>query len=171
MASHLMASEHDQAIAVIMTRHVCQCSVPEAKDGWVWCERHKTKKTAHWVRLCQTRLDYWQAWEEGRGPGQAHEPLPKTEPPRRPVPGPGTELKRILLRFGIKARCGCDCARMARQMNNWGPDGCEIHLAKIVDHLEKEAKRRKVPIPFRRTLARLLVRRAIRRARKKETAA
>jgi hypothetical protein len=59
---------------------------------------------------------------------------------------------------------------MARQMNSWGPDGCERCLDKIVDHLEKEAKKRKLPIPFRRTLARLLVKRAIRLARKRGTA-
>lgn len=53
-------------------------------------------------------------------------------------------------------------------MDAWGPDGCETHLEKIVDHLEREAKKRKLPIPFRRTLARLLVRRAIRKARKAE---
>lgn len=35
-----------------------------------WCERHQCRKTAHWHQLCQHRADYFQLWEEGRGPGQ-----------------------------------------------------------------------------------------------------
>lgn len=143
----------------------CHC---EPSGYPFYCERHKVKKTAHWVRLCQTRPDYFQAWEDGRGPGQVHASLPKAESPRRGCPG--TELKRILLGFGIKAASGCNCAGMARQMDGWGPGGCEKRLETIVDHLEKEAKRRRLPIPFRRTLARLLVRRAIRLARKRGVA-
>ena len=43
---------------------VCECT----KSGW--CQRHQCHKTAHWVGLCQTREDYFQLWEQGRGPGQ-----------------------------------------------------------------------------------------------------
>lgn len=35
-----------------------------------FCERHQCLKTKHWHMLCQTRADYFQLWEEGRGPGQ-----------------------------------------------------------------------------------------------------
>lgn len=35
-----------------------------------YCERHQVRKSAHWVELCQTRDSFWQAWEEGHGPGQ-----------------------------------------------------------------------------------------------------
>ena len=35
-----------------------------------WCERHQCEKTCHWHRLCQTRSEYFQLWEEHRGPGQ-----------------------------------------------------------------------------------------------------
>jgi len=34
------------------------------------CVRHSCEKTEHWHRLCQSRLDYFQLWEERRGPGQ-----------------------------------------------------------------------------------------------------
>jgi len=145
----------------------CQCD-PDAYP--IWCERHQVHKTAGWVRLCRSDDAYWRAWEEGWGPGQRSEATERRAVPARHAGGPGTELKRILLAFGIKAASGCNCAGMARQMDGWGPGGCEKRLEKIVDHLEKEAKRRKLPIPFRRTLARLLVRRAIRLARKRGVA-
>jgi ADP-heptose:LPS heptosyltransferase len=34
------------------------------------CPRHKLTKHPHWHKLCQTRQDYYDAWEQGRGPGQ-----------------------------------------------------------------------------------------------------
>jgi hypothetical protein len=74
VASHSVTSKHDPVTPVIITPSACQCNIQNTKDGWAWCERHKVKKTAHWVRLCQTRFDYWQAWEEGRGPGQNPNP-------------------------------------------------------------------------------------------------
>lgn len=49
----------------------CHC---EPREYPFWCERHKARKTPHWVRLCQTRPDYFRAWEEGRGPGQNQNP-------------------------------------------------------------------------------------------------
>lgn len=35
-----------------------------------YCERHGIVKSEHWVNLCKTREDYFEAWEHGRGPGQ-----------------------------------------------------------------------------------------------------
>ncbi len=35
-----------------------------------FCSRHGVQKTNRMVHLCRNRQDYWQAWEEGRGPGQ-----------------------------------------------------------------------------------------------------
>ena len=146
----------------------CHC---EPSGYPFYCERHKVKKTAHWVRLCQTRPDYFQAWEEGRGPGQTHAPLPKAESPRRG--GPGTELKYIIARcqkllpwWDMQPRKGCGCNDTARWMDQLGPDGCEQKLDLIVNRLEDEAKRRKITFPFRRMAAKKLIRWAIRRARK-----
>lgn len=42
----------------------CECS----KAGF--CTRHNVDKTPHLVHLCQTRQEFFQAWEENRGPGQ-----------------------------------------------------------------------------------------------------
>jgi hypothetical protein len=33
--------------------------------------------------------------------------------------------------------CGGKCEALRRQMNRWGPDGCEQHLSEIVVHLRK----------------------------------
>lgn len=38
-----------------------------------YCQRHGVKKRDGWHKLCQTRENYYQAWEDGRGPGQATE--------------------------------------------------------------------------------------------------
>jgi hypothetical protein len=42
----------------------CECSDPG------WCDRHKCKKSDRMHQLCQTRENYWTAWENGIGPGQ-----------------------------------------------------------------------------------------------------
>lgn len=39
-----------------------------------YCEKHRVNKTEHWHHLCQTRQDYRQAWDDGRGPGQERDP-------------------------------------------------------------------------------------------------
>jgi hypothetical protein len=60
------------------------CSCPD--DGSTEtrrCERHDCIKPAHFRKLCRTRPDYFQAWEEGRGPGQ---PIPEAEPVPEPKP-------------------------------------------------------------------------------------
>jgi len=83
--------------------------------------------------------------------------------------GPGTELKALLAKWGIVETGGCNCRAMARKMDTWGVDGCEEHMDEILDHMEAEATKRRLPIPFRRSLTKLLVNRAIRNARKKRT--
>tara|TARA_B100000519_G_C14253138_1_gene443543 strand:+ start:2999 stop:3682 length:684 start_codon:yes stop_codon:yes gene_type:complete len=50
-------------------KHVtpCQC---DFKKEFIKCPRHKAIKTKHLHTLCQTRLDYFNMWEEGIGPNQ-----------------------------------------------------------------------------------------------------
>ena len=78
--------------------------------------------------------------------------------------GPGTELKLLLKRMGFVAR-GCKCEEHAAQMDDWGPDVCEENIETIVDWLGQEASKRH--LPYNRFIGRLLVRRAIKNARKK----
>lgn len=78
-----------------------------------------------------------------------------------PVPkgGPGTELKKILARFGIKATVNCKCNTRARAMDDYGVEWCEDNLETIVEWMKEEAANRGVP--FVSALARMIVRRAI----------
>lgn len=48
----------------------CECDGPKDSERWFWCSRHKCEKTAGWREKCRTNVRYFQAWEEGRGPGQ-----------------------------------------------------------------------------------------------------
>jgi len=78
-------------------------------------------------------------------------------------PGPGTILKKMLARLGLRVRPGCKCNQRAAQMDRLGPDWCERNIDTILDWLEEEAAPRR--IPFSRTAARAVVRYAIRWSR------
>jgi len=75
--------------------------------------------------------------------------------------GPGTELKKLLSRFGIGPK-GCGCNARAAEMNRLGPAWCRENIETIADWLAEQAKKRK--LPFTRLGAKLLIRWAIRRA-------
>jgi hypothetical protein len=95
-------------------------------------------------------------------------PPPPSPEEQDPI-GPGTILSQSLALIGITASPTCGCKRKARQMNDWGPDGCDAHMPEILAGLREEAERRKMP--FVEPVARLLVQRAIRVSRKKKAAA
>jgi hypothetical protein len=81
--------------------------------------------------------------------------------------GPGTELKKLLGRIGIRSTPSCSCnARAATiDLNELREPGwCEANIGTIVGWLREEATKRK--LPFVDMAGRLLVKRAIRNARK-----
>jgi len=80
--------------------------------------------------------------------------------------GPGTELKRLLGKFFIRARDGCLCDQRALLMDEAGPDWCQENLTVIVGWMREEAVNR--GLPFVELAARMLVLRAIGNAEKKE---
>lgn len=88
--------------------------------------------------------------------------------PAPPTSGPGTELKKLLATIRITATPDCSCNARARTMDERGCDWCEEHIDEIVGWLREEAGRRK--LPFVDAAGRMLVRRAIRNARKVEPA-
>lgn len=55
-----------------MTAPPCTCPLAG------YCDRHRVKKSDVWHQLCQSRVDYRAAWDDGRGPGQ-NSPLLTTE--------------------------------------------------------------------------------------------
>jgi hypothetical protein len=82
-----------------------------------------------------------------------------------PNPGPGTELKAMLATMGIHASPTCKCNKMARQMDEWGPEEAMKHIEEIVDVMEETAQKR--GLPFIRTAGRALVRMACWKAKRR----
>lgn len=76
---------------------------------------------------------------------------------------PGTHLKQMLESWGLRESAGCPCKSRAKLMDKWGCDECERRIDQIVGWLQEEAAKRR--LPFSRTLASVLVRKAIRKAR------
>jgi hypothetical protein len=78
--------------------------------------------------------------------------------------GVGTELSKLLAKVGIKANEGCKCKARAEEMNRRGVAWCEKNIELIVDWLEEESTKRH--LPFVRAAGKILVRRAIRSAKR-----
>lgn len=81
-----------------------------------------------------------------------------------PNSGPGSELKKLLALVGITASATCSCNRRAISMDANGADWCEANIDTIVGWLREEAEKR--GLPFLDVAGRMLVRRAIRNARR-----
>jgi hypothetical protein len=84
----------------------------------------------------------------------------------KPKHGPGTELSKLLKRFGIEPTPTCACRAKAAEMDAWGPDECSRpeRIEEVVAVMREEAKAR--GLPFLDAAGRLLVKRAIQNARK-----
>lgn len=82
--------------------------------------------------------------------------------PHHEKPGAGTELKKLLESIGIVAKPKCGCDAMARRMDREGEEWCREHWEEIVDVMEKEAHRRK--LPFMRIVGKRLVMLAVKRS-------
>jgi hypothetical protein len=79
--------------------------------------------------------------------------------------GPGGALKSLLRSIlGITATAECSCNARAAQMDARGCEWCEANIDTIVGWLREEAEKR--GLPFLDVVGRLLVRRAIRNARR-----
>jgi hypothetical protein len=78
--------------------------------------------------------------------------------------GVGTELKKLISWFPIPKKTGCrSCRSLEIKMNNWGPEKCEKKIDYIIKKLRVAAVRRS--LPFSESLAKTLIRRAIRNAK------
>jgi hypothetical protein len=78
--------------------------------------------------------------------------------------GPGTELKKLLSKLGLKPTANCKCAQHIQEMNLKGPDWCEQNIDTIVGWLREEADRAKMP--FTAVGAKIIVKRSISKAKK-----
>jgi hypothetical protein len=86
------------------------------------------------------------------------------EPAPPPTHGPGTELKKLLAKVGITSTPDCSCNARAAEMDRQGVDWCEANIDNIVGWLREQATAR--GLPFVDLAGRMLVRRAIRNARR-----
>lgn len=86
--------------------------------------------------------------------------------PLKPSGGPGTELSKLLKRFGISPTPTCPCREMADSMDAWGCDEASKpeRIDEVVAAMRSEAAAR--GLPFIDAAGRLLVRRAIANARR-----
>ncbi len=76
----------------------------------------------------------------------------------------GTALKALLATVGIRAAPTCSCNARAREMDARGCEWCEANINTIVGWLREESRKR--GLPFVDAAGRLIVRRAIRKARR-----
>ena len=92
--------------------------------------------------------------------------IDKPESPAPPTHGPGTELSRLLKRFGISPTPTCACRAKAAEMDAWGCDEASRpeRIDEVVAVMRAEAAAR--GLPFLDVAGRLLVRRAISNARR-----
>ena len=83
----------------------------------------------------------------------------------QPDSGPGTQLKKLLGRLGISAdEPGCKCKSRAAYMDRQGCEWVAANMDTVVGWLREEAQRR--GMPFIDAAGKILVREAVRRARK-----
>lgn len=127
------------------------------------------------VMLCVVSQDGDEWTIDVDHPAYPRTPKPDFVPPRpEPAPpshGPGTELKALLAKIGITASPDCKCNSRAIYMDRMEaeqPGWCEAHIDEIVGWLRESAAER--GLPFVDIAGRVLVRRAIANARRKEQA-
>ena len=98
-----------------------------------------------------------------------HPAYPREPKPGHSAGGPGTELSKLLKRFGIEPTPTCQCRARAAQMDAWGADECERpeRIDEVVAVMREEAAAR--GLPFLDAAGRMLVRRAVANARRKES--
>jgi len=100
-------------------------------------------------------------------------PTTFTPPPPTPISelnlaGPGTQLKRLLSKVGIKSTPNCSCNARARKMDEMGVEWCEQNIDEIVGWLKEEAQKRR--LPFLAFPTKILVQRAINMAKRVQEA-
>ncbi len=130
--------------------------VCEIDSGTLTCVRcGRAAEKANIYRMCSVP----------RWPGKSWLP-----PPPHPSSGPGTELSKLLKRFGIEPTPTCACRAKAAEMDAWGPDECSKpeRIEEVVAVMREEAKAR--GLPFLDAAGRMLVRRAIANARRASSA-
>ncbi len=82
------------------------------------------------------------------------------------IGGAGTELKNLIAKFGLRPGLNCKCGQHIREMDSNGVEWCEQNIETITSWLREEAERAR--LPFTEIGAKLLIKRAISNAKKKQ---
>lgn len=145
--------------------NICNCTLPENGGKAYDCPRLGCRMTPHFCELYATRENYRAKWDDGWCPGDV---VPNQPQPARQG-GPGTELKRLLARLGIKPK-SCPCNRRAAEMDRRGPEWCRKNINRIAGWLLGEAKKRNWKLAsVSRPAIKVLIRWAIRRSERRHT--
>jgi hypothetical protein len=140
----------DQFLDSVQCRSRAACGSCRASSEWRHL-LHAPEVCPHGVTLeSLPSIDYSAYQGDSRGPQSSV--------------GPGAELKKLLAAIGIAATPNCSCNARAAEMDRQGCDWCQENIDTIVGWLREEAEKR--GLPFLDAAGRLLVKRAIRNARK-----
>ena len=136
-----------------MIHNKCQCERPG------YCPLMKRNMSQVRWQECKHKPHYFEMFL-----GEADKPRTKHQIVSQNINGVGTELKRLLKKFGIAPKGNCKCNSRMVAMNKRGISWCENNIDKITDWLQEEAKKRKMP--FARIVGKKLIMLAISRAKK-----
>lgn len=101
----------------------CECEGPRPGDKTFFCERHQLTKNKVLFQLCRTRPDYFQEWEEGRGP--MREPEAYADPTQPQPSRLGKDLVEALATVEVTKNFVVDCLTMGTS--------CEERSKKLVE--------------------------------------
>ena len=155
-------------------------SRPKRADLWLSRGNHRKGIHARLAGIWLTRIRVnpeaatlaCHAWEDYQTAVATLPPAATTTSSKfSHVGGPGTELKKLLGKLGIKETPTCACNSRAALMDRNGPDWCAANRTLIIAWLAEEAAKRKVPftnlpLPFNAMSAGKIIDFAIHRARK-----
>lgn len=114
----------------------CECTIPTGG----FCERHQVEKPAHFVKLCQTNLVYFRAWEQGRGPGQN---MGAVNPKQKPKINSriGDILASKFESLGIVPVPGCPCHAVQKALNEVTPEAALSNIDHWTHALQRSARK------------------------------
>lgn len=153
----------------------CTCT------GSGFCKTHNRHMSEVRFQECRDKPGYFEVFQEaktedrnvGKPPTSVYfDPTSRESVEQRIGTGPGTELILILAgpmwkRIGIRITTGCKCRKHAATMNEQGPKWCVENIVIIVKWLKHEHSHQRIRMPFSNVMATMLIRTAIRRARRR----
>ena len=99
-----MTSDHPTREAPRNKSGGCRCPALPEGQHWFWCDAHQCKKSGEMRRQCELDRVAFQAWSDGRGPGQTvvrnqpAAPIKIKPPEKRPARGSVWQFFRALIK-------------------------------------------------------------------------